>query len=83
MFQHTARKPSGHILTTGPLGDLTADTQMCVHCGFHWVVKPGSGTVRGFCRKCMGLTCGAAKCHDCMPVEQRLDLYEAGKIETL
>ena len=36
----------------------SACTLMCVHCGQHGIPVKGSGTVRGFCTRCMGHTCG-------------------------
>jgi hypothetical protein len=76
MYQHTARKPAGHIVITsdGPL--VERDTRQCVHCAAHFVVEPGSGTVRGWCRRCAGPTCGAAKCNTCLPFEAWLDEVE-------
>ena len=56
-------------------GEQTASTMQCVHCGGHWVPKPGSGTVRGFCRRCMGPICGPA-CAECLPFEKWLDTVE-------
>jgi hypothetical protein len=80
VYKNTARRAAGYAISTGPAGSFEGDTQNCQHCGMHWLVKPGSGTVRGFCTKCMGLTCGARACHECVPMEKRLDLYERGKL---
>ena len=74
------RKEHGGVVVDGR---QVADTLQCVHCGRHWVPEPGSGKVRGFCRCCMGPTCGAQKCDACLPFEKRLDLYEAGKLGVL
>ncbi len=73
-------KIAGFIIVDG---QEVAETAQCCHCGFHWIVRHGSGAVRGFCLKCDARTCGSAKCHDCMPLEKKLDLYEKGKISTL
>ena len=74
------RKPAGHIIVEG---NVIADTLQCVHCGKHWIPIKGSGITRGYCMKCNGVTCGSKGCHNCMSKEQRLDLYEKGKIKTL
>ncbi len=53
------------------------DTAMCVHCQRHWIIKPGSGAVRGFCAKCNGVTCGKMKCeNECLPFARELELME-------
>ena len=76
---HSASKPAGHVITGGPSGvEIAADTLQCVHCGAHWIVKPGSGRKRGFCLKCMGPTCGSPRCeHSCNPVEAQIEAMEA------
>jgi len=56
-------------------GIQTASTLCCVHCGAHWVPQPGSGTVRGFCRNCMGPVCGP-RCRECVPMGKWLDTIE-------
>lgn len=55
-------------------------TLRCVHCGGHWVPRPGSGIVRGYCTRCAGPVCGAA-CAACVPLEQMLDNIEKGRPE--
>jgi hypothetical protein len=82
MFRASLRRPAGHVIVCGD-ASFTADTAQCVHCGQHWEYKPGSGEMRGFCQRCMGMTCGGPNCRDCMPMEKRLDLYEKGKIRFL
>jgi hypothetical protein len=68
------RKPSGFLLVDG---QVVADTVQCPHCGTHFTMVRGSGTRRGFCTKCMGVTCGRLTCNtDCIPKEKRLDLRE-------
>jgi len=59
-----------------PLAELA--TLQCVHCGGHWVPRPGSGITRGFCTRCRGPVCGAA-CAACVPFLQMLDNIEAGR----
>ena len=63
----------GHLTITVP-GErpIEADTRQCVHCSGHWVVRPGSGTVRGFCMNCNGPFCGPA-CAECRPVRRQID----------
>ena len=77
--RHTASRPAGHVFETTPEGRLIEhDTLQCVHCGAHWVVRPGSGRVRGWCLKCCGPTCGQGRCDECIPVEKKLDQTEGG-----
>jgi hypothetical protein len=57
-------------------GREVADTRQCCHCGQHFVSVKGSGTIRGFCRCCMAVTCGAAACDVCVPMERQLELME-------
>lgn len=66
------RKPSGAILVDG---QQVADTVQCVHCGGHFVMRKGSGRVRGWCATCTGMICGP-RCAQCVPLEQRLDRAE-------
>lgn len=58
-------------------------TLMCAHCQMHWMVRPGSGTSRGFCMRCNAPTCGKQKCFDrCDPWEKRIMRAEAnGSLE--
>lgn len=60
-------KPSGTIIISDPLRnrEVQADTMQCVHCGKHWISVRGSGKRRGFCQKCMGITCGNRMCDVC------------------
>jgi hypothetical protein len=69
------RNPHGGCMLDGV---HVADTLMCCHCGKIWIVMKGSGIRRGFCTKCMGVTCGRPECDTCMPQEKRLDLIEKG-----
>lgn len=69
-------KPHGHVEMTGPYGEQqTGDTLSCCHCRKHWIVRVGSEKVRGFCRNCMGYTCGNIHCDVCVPYEQKLECY--------
>lgn len=58
-------------------GEHTVATLQCVHCGGHWVPKPGSGEKRGFCTNCAGYVCGPG-CEACVHVEQMLENMERG-----
>lgn len=69
------RKPSGAIMLDGI---EVAHTLQCCHCGGHYVSVKGSGKRRGFCMKCMGVTCGSVKCDNCIPTEKMLDNIEKG-----
>lgn len=57
-------------------GREVADTKQCCHCGQHYISVKGSGVIRGFCRCCMAVTCGAAACDVCVPMEKQLELME-------
>jgi len=73
------RKPDGYTKTTGPYGEVVdCDTLQCCHCDGHFEVLAGSGRLRGFCRRCMGYTCGAPDCFVCLTAEQKLENTEAG-----
>ena len=75
----SVRKPDGYTRTTGPHGEVVdADTLQCKHCNGHFEVVAGSGRLRGFCRRCMGYTCGRPECMICLPAEQRLENLEKG-----
>lgn len=72
---------AGHIVITDPEAPqpIERETLQCVHCGCHWVPKPGSGSVRGFCMRCAGVTCGAKACDPCVPFEARIEIMEGAK----
>jgi hypothetical protein len=71
-------RPNGYMSVTDADGKIIeADTLQCVHCGAHWVVKPGSGNVRGYCTRCNGPVCGP-RCAECVPLERRLEMLEDG-----
>lgn len=84
MFNHTTRRPGGVIILTDAGGNVVEhDTVQCCHCGNHWVVKPGSGAVRGWCVKCQARHCGSQGCMECLTFEKRLDLFEKGLVTSL
>lgn len=77
----THRKASGHITVTGWYGEVEeGDTLSCVHCQGTWVVKKGSGKMRGWCERCCGYVCGPP-CSACVPAERRWENLEAGRPE--
>ena len=59
-----------------PLAELP--TLCCVHCGGHWLPRPGSGNVRGWCGNCAGPVCGPG-CAACVPAEVLLENIEEGR----
>ena len=83
MGQHSARRADGVMICAEPSGEVHVDTKQCVHCGEHFPYQKGSGRIRGFCTKCMGMTCGGHGCMECFPIEERMDYYEAGLLPTL
>lgn len=85
MFEHSARRADGAVLCVDPNsgGETQTDTKQCVHCGEHFPYKKGSGRTRGFCTRCMGMTCGGHQCMECFPIEERFDLYELGLLPEL
>lgn len=61
-------------------GKHVAQTYSCVHCSAAWYPQPGSGKKRGYCYRCKGLVCGSDLClQDCIPIEARLQGWEAGE----
>ena len=77
MYEASARSPMGGVLLFAPDGNhIERDTVQCCHCGMHWMIEPGSGRKRGFCMKCMQVTCGEENCMECIPTELKLDIHE-------
>lgn len=77
----THRKASGNVFITGWYGEQEeGDTLSCVHCQATWVIKKGSGKMRGFCQRCNGYVCGPG-CLECIPWERRVENSEAGRHE--
>lgn len=74
------RKPSGFILMDDK---EVASTLQCPHCQTHFISIKGSGQRRGFCTKCMRVTCGKVTCDVCYPFEKKLSDYEKGKLIVL
>lgn len=80
MFGRSNKGPGGYIIISSPDAEtIERETMQCVHCGKHWVYKPGSGTERGWCMKCDGVTCGAQECNACVPLEARIEIMEGAK----
>lgn len=71
------RNPDGYIIIDG---QEVASTKQCPHCQMHFVSVKGSGKIRGFCTKCMAVTCGKIACNICVPFEKKLEEFEKGKI---
>ena len=68
------------VLVSSPLdSDKKKECEFvqCCHCQRLWLYKPGSGKVRGFCLRCMGVTCGP-DCDECVPAMQMIENMEAG-----
>lgn len=57
----------GYIQIVGEGPVVEHDTKQCMHCGGHFIIRPGSGTRRGWCTSCKGVTCGGANCWACRP----------------
>lgn len=55
----TARKAAAYVRGDLPEKDAAfeGDTLMCKHCGFHWILQPGSGIKRSWCASCAGPLC--------------------------
>lgn len=66
-------KHGGYIAIDGV---VKAQTIQCAHCPAHWVMRTGSGIVRGFCGNCMRPTCGDRGCDRCVTWEQKLQMIE-------
>lgn len=80
-YRNTTRKVHSYGITNFEDGRIEEhDMQQCCHCGYHFKVVPGSGRVRGFCLKCMQVTCGKPACNTCLPIEKWLDGVENGII---
>ena len=79
----TVARPAGNIQLIGPEGIMEFDTTQCCHCGFHTPVIPGNPAQK-FCVHCNGVTCMDPRCHTHVhSAEQKMDLYEKGKLLTL
>lgn len=79
VLTHTlpGRAAKGFILYTDVQSGarlFEGDMRQCCHCQAIWTHKPGSGKLRGFCRRCMGHVCGKRTCMlNCYPAEQQID----------
>lgn len=74
-------REAGLVTISDPGSDkpiLVTKTLQCVHCGGHWIPRPGSGIIRGFCTRCNGPICGPG-CATCVPTEQLLENMEKGR----
>jgi hypothetical protein len=64
--RHSTLKPAGGLLEDGR---QVADLLQCCHCQYTWRLQPGSGRLRGFCYRCMRVTCGKPECMVCRPAD--------------
>ncbi len=69
------KKPSGAFIVEGK---EVAHTLQCCHCGCHYISIKGSGKIRGFCIRCMKVTCGSKLCDICIPQEEQLNKMDGG-----
>ena len=74
-------KPSNYFTAFDKNGKkIEGEMRMCCHCSVRWQYKPGSGTRRGFCKRCNGLLCGKDECmRYCVPYMNRIEAMEQGK----
>lgn len=75
------KRTSGYVLITDPDAPHglveEGETLSCAHCQAIWVVKPGSGTKRGWCFNCNAALCGKGQCLSaCVPFEKAIELME-------
>ena len=80
LLHQVARREAGYLLITDKITGKTlfeAGLRQCVHCQYTWQYRTGSGLLRGFCRNCMGHTCGRAACDNCYHKEQQIEDIEA------
>ena len=73
------RRQTGALLTHGADGvETETPTLRCCHCQRVWAYMPGSGKLRGWCRRCDQPICGAGRCMTrCEPWEYQVELMEA------
>ena len=68
----------GCAITTGLWGEVEEhDTFTCPHCNGVCIIRPGSGTQRGYCFRCNLPTCGREHCMSCIPFERKMEEMEA------
>lgn len=68
----------GYVIITDPENPtIERDAYTCAHCQKICIVRPGSGTRRGYCANCDALTCGGDDCSTrCIPLEAKLEAWE-------
>lgn len=67
----------GYAISTGYWGEVEEnDTFTCPHCNSVQIIRPGSGTQRGYCHLCGGPTCGKERCLECTPFEKKMEEME-------
>ena len=74
-------KPSNYFVSQDQFGrKVETEGRMCSHCGCRWEYQPGSGTRRGYCKRCNGVLCGQDLCMKyCVPYMARIEGIEQGK----
>ena len=56
---------------------IERDAYLCAHCQMLCIVRPGSGTTRGYCFRCQAPLCGRAPCNQrCIPFEAKMEAQE-------
>ena len=73
---------TGTIISTSIDSDRTIHQEFvsCCHCSRIWRWQRNSGRLRGWCGRCMGITCGPG-CpmgQSCIPREKVIEMLEAG-----
>lgn len=80
MFGRRNSKQSGGVVIGGKHVGYTIQ---CVHCGGHFISRPGSGKKRGYCLACDGITCGKPPCMAHIPYEAKLDYNDAVHLQNV
>lgn len=78
------RREAGYFEICDPGADKPLrreGTHQCVHCGCHFEMVRGSGSIHGFCGRCNGFICGP-RCIECVPLEQWLEIQEGTRNPT-
>ena len=77
MGRVTLLHAGGYAIATTPEGAFEEhDTFTCPHCNSVQIVRPGSGTKRGYCQLCDAPTCGKKNCVECVPFLKKIERYE-------
>ena len=77
MGRVTLLHAGGYAVSTTPEGSIEEhDTFTCPHCNGVQIVRPGSGTKRGYCQLCDSPTCGKKNCLECVPFLKKIEIME-------